>query len=187
MSDRKGWQRIAKRIRVPLGFLVAALFLLLARPHPASLAWSLPAVLPGLALRAYASGYVKKNTELATGGPYAWTRNPLYLGSMLIAFGFAGAARSPALALLLAVLFAVIYVPVIRGEEAYLAGHFPGFAAYRRRVPRLVPWRFPARTGNPGGSFAAALYRRHREYNASIGVAALYLALALRMVLVHSR
>jgi protein-S-isoprenylcysteine O-methyltransferase Ste14 len=182
------WAAIAKRIRVPLGFVFAAVFLLLARPTGRSLAFSLLLVLPGLALRGYASGYVKKNAELTVTGPYAWTRNPLYLGSMLIAFGFAGGARSLVLILLLAALFAVIYIPVIRGEEQFLNAHFSGFAAYSRRVPRLIPWRSPLRsTTGERGQFAAALYRKHREYNASMGVAALYLALVLRLVLVHGR
>ncbi|MBV8631532.1 MAG: isoprenylcysteine carboxylmethyltransferase family protein, partial [Silvibacterium sp.] len=83
------WSRIARRIRVPLGFLFAALYLWLARPTPLFMALSLGLVVPGIWLRAYASGYVKKNTELTMTGPYAHTRNPLYLGSMLIAFGFA--------------------------------------------------------------------------------------------------
>ena len=94
MSRQTGWQKVARRIRVPLGFVFAALFLLVARPGGRSLLASLALVLPGLWLRGYASGYVKKNEELATTGPYAHTRNPLYLGSMLIAFGFALAAAS---------------------------------------------------------------------------------------------
>ena len=143
-------------------------------------------VLPGLALRAYASGYVKKNTELTTTGPYAWTRNPLYLGSMLMAFGFAAGARSLLLAALLAFLFGLIYVPVIRGEEEYLRAHFSGFAAYAGRVPRLLPWRIPMRGAERAGGFSPALYRKHREYNAGMGAIALYIALVLRIAWVHS-
>ena len=189
--DNRNWQGIAKRIRVPLGFVFAVVFLLLARPSAASLAWSLLFVLPGLALRGYASGYVKKNAELTTTGPYAWTRNPLYLGSLLMAFGFAAGARSPLLAALLVLLFALIYVPVIRGEEQYLRAHFTGFDAYQKRVPRLLPWRVP-RYGGQGeaaerGQFTPALYRKHREYNASMGVAALYLALVLRLLFERGR
>jgi protein-S-isoprenylcysteine O-methyltransferase Ste14 len=185
-ARRGGWGRIAKRIRVPLGFAFAVVFLLLAHPTPVSLAWSLLLVLPGLALRAYASGYVKKNAELTVTGPYGWTRNPLYLGSMAIAFGFAAGARSWLLAGLLAGLFLVIYYPVIRGEEAFLRSHFPGFDAYAKRVPRLLPWRPPLRSAaGEQGCFAPALYRKHREYNASIGVTALYVALILRMVLIR--
>src|SRR5215831_14251979 len=91
------WQRMARRIRVPLGFIVAALYLdeLWKRPaQPAAVAWSLALVLPGLWLRGYAAGYVKKNRELTQTGPYAHTRNPLYLGSILIAAGFAVALLS---------------------------------------------------------------------------------------------
>ncbi len=133
------WSRIARRIRVPLGFAFAALYLWLARPTPAFMALSLVLVIPGIWLRAYASGYVKKNTELTMTGPYAFTRNPLYLGSMLIAFGFALASRSIWIALALAVLFAVIYVPVIRSEEAFLRSKFNEFDDYAARVPRLLP------------------------------------------------
>src|ERR1700690_1095427 len=98
------WQRVARRIHVPLGFLAAALYLfeLLRRaPQPTAVAWSLALVLPGLWLRAYASGYVKKNRELTQTGPYAHTRNPLYLGSMLMAAGFALALQSWLVALVL--------------------------------------------------------------------------------------
>src|SRR5580698_5561707 len=133
------WNRIARRIRVPLGFAFAIFFLWLAHPTPLYLALSLVLVAPGLALRGYASGYVKKNAELTVTGPYAHTRNPLYLGSILIAFGFALAARSLWIALILATLFAAIYIPVIRSEEEYLRSVFPEFDAYATTVPRLLP------------------------------------------------
>lgn len=178
-----GWKRIARRIRVPLGFAFAAFFLWLARPTPPFLLLSLLLVLPGLLLRAYASGYVKKNTELTTTGPYAYTRNPLYLGSMLMAFGFALAARSVWIALVLAVLFALIYVPVIRSEEEYLRSVFPGFDHYAAIVPRLLPRLTPARTMAEPGRFSPALYRKHREYNALIGALCMYAALIIKLLL----
>jgi protein-S-isoprenylcysteine O-methyltransferase Ste14 len=176
-----GWSRIARRIRVPLGFVFAVLYLALARPTPASMLWSLLLVAPGLGLRAYASGYVQKNAELTTTGPYAYTRNPLYLGSMLLAFGFAAASRSLATVAALAVLFAVIYVPTIRSEEEYLRARFPGFEAYARRVPRLLPRLLPDPADTRAGAFTPALYRKHREYNALMGAAAIYAALGLRL------
>jgi protein-S-isoprenylcysteine O-methyltransferase Ste14 len=182
VSGRTGWQRIARRIRVPMGFVFAGVFLWLARPSWKTLAISLALVAPGLWLRGYAAGYVRKNTELTTTGPYAHTRNPLYLGSMSIAFGFALAAWSWVLLLLLAVLFAAIYVPTIQSEEEYLRGRFPGFAEYSRQVPRLLPrWRVAADGGEPG-SFSSALYRHHREYNSAMGAAAIYLALIVRLM-----
>jgi protein-S-isoprenylcysteine O-methyltransferase Ste14 len=186
------WQRVARRIRVPLGFLAAALYLfeLYRRPPlPAAVAWSLALVLPGLWLRAYAAGYVKKNRELTVTGPYAHTRNPLYLGSMLIAAGFALALLSWPVALVLAVGFAVIYIPVIASEERFLRATFPEFDAYCRRVPRLLPRLTPALPPNevnpsspaashpPDRSFSLTLYLRHREYNAAMGATVLYLGL----------
>jgi protein-S-isoprenylcysteine O-methyltransferase Ste14 len=178
------WSRVAKRIRVPMGFLFAALFLWLARPSLLSIALSLLLVVPGVMLRAYASGYVKKNAELTVTGPYGYTRNPLYLGSMLIAFGFAAAARSLWIAIALVVLFAIIYVPVIRAEEEFLRGEFPEFDEYRRRVPRLLPRITPAHAAGIGpGRFSTALYRKHREYNALLGAVGIYAALAIRLYL----
>jgi hypothetical protein len=169
-----------------MGFVFAVVFLGLARPTWRTVLMSFVLVLPGLWLRGYASGYVKKNAELATTGPYAHTRNPLYLGSMLIAFGFAAAAASWVILTALAALFAAIYVPTIQGEEAYLREHFAGFDAYARAVPRLLPRLTPAQVegasgGEPGG-FSAGLYRKHREYNALMGVGAIYLALVLKFV-----
>jgi hypothetical protein len=179
------WQQVARRIRVPLGFLTAALYLFeLARraPEPRAVAWSLALVVPGLLLRAYAAGYVKKNRELTRTGPYAHTRNPLYLGSMGIATGFAVALLSWPVALVLAAGFAVIYVPVIASEERFLRATFPGFDEYCHQVPRLIPRLTSAR--NPGaestpGAFSFTLYLKHREYNAGMGAALLYLSLLL--------
>ena len=149
-----------------MGFAFAAVFLWLARPSLRTLALSLLLVVPGLWLRGYASGYVKKNAELAIAGPYAHTRNPLYLGSMLIAFGFAAGAGSWVIFALLAALFAAIYIPTILSEEAYLRDHFPEFEAYALAVPRLLPRLTPARPGSGAGKqggFSAALYCKHRE------------------------
>jgi protein-S-isoprenylcysteine O-methyltransferase Ste14 len=207
LAEDTAWQKIARRIRVPSGFVFAAVFLWLARPSWPTLTASLVLVAPGLWLRAYASGYVRKNAELTTTGPYAHTRNPLYLGSMLIAFGFAAAAASWMLLAALALLFAAIYIPTIHSEEAYLRERFAAFDAYANAVPRLLPrlragprpspqstpqsGPRPAQPSPPStqpadagpGTFSPALYRKHREYNSLIGVCAIYLALALRLVL----
>jgi protein-S-isoprenylcysteine O-methyltransferase Ste14 len=198
LSGRTGWQKIAQRIRVPLGFVVAAAFLWLASPTWVTMAESLILVIPGLWLRAYASGYVRKNAELTTTGPYAHTRNPLYLGSMLIAFGFAGASGSWTIAIALAILFAAIYIPTIQSEETYLRAHFPGFDAYARAVPRLLPRVTAAAIPQNSlpdaadrGRFSPTLYWKHREYNSLMGAAAIYLALAIRLAseqhILHAR
>jgi len=186
------WERVARRIRVPLGFVVAALYIFelwRRAPEPVAIAWSLALVLPGLWLRGYAAGYVKKNRELTQTGPYAYTRNPLYLGSILIAAGFAVALLSWVVAAALAVMFLLIYVPVIASEERFLRATFSEFDAYCRRVPRLIPRLTPAgvstvltRSGEDSsevnfGNFSFALYLRHREYNSAIGATLLYLSL----------
>ncbi len=185
MSERTTWQRIARRIRVPLGFCFAGVFLWLARPTWTSVGLSLLMVLPGVWLRGYAAGYVKKNQELTRTGPYAHTRNPLYLGSMLIAFGFAGAARSWVIVVTLAMLFAAIYWPTIQSEEAFLRAEFAEFDGYAREVPRLLPRLTPAPTSATAGAFSRERYLHHREYNAGIGALAIYAALLLRMLMLR--
>src|SRR5258708_28001003 len=100
---------------------------------------SLLLVAPGVWLRAYAAGYVRKNAELTRTGPYAYTRNPLYLGSMMIAFGFAAAAASWIILIVLAVMFAAIYIPTIHGEEGYLRENFASFDVYAAQSPRILP------------------------------------------------
>jgi protein-S-isoprenylcysteine O-methyltransferase Ste14 len=187
-QQRTGWQRIARRIRVPLGFVVTAVFVFFARPTATTLLASLLLVVPGVWLRGYAAGYVKKNAELTRTGPYAYTRNPLYLGSMSIAFGFAIAAGQWWLGGLLAALFLAIYVPTILSEEQYLRSVFPTFDAYAARVPRLLPRLTPARfddLGLAGGAFSHERYLHHREYNALIGAAAVYAVLIARALLHH--
>lgn len=179
------WQKIARRIRVPLGFLTAAVYIFelwRRTPHGTAIAWSLLLVLPGLWLRGYASGYVKKNRELTQTGPYAYSRNPLYLGSIMIAAGFAVALMSWAVAAMLIAMFLIIYVPVIASEERFLRSTFHDFDAYCSRVPRLIPRFTPAKppsgdTEVLSGKFSFDLYLRHREYNAAIGAALLYLSL----------
>jgi protein-S-isoprenylcysteine O-methyltransferase Ste14 len=165
------WPIIARRIRVPLGFLVAALYLWLAHPSVKSLLFGVPFVIAGLLLRGWASGHLQKNERLATTGPYAYTRNPLYLGSLLLAAGFAIAARSWWVVLLLALMFLMIYLPVIRSEEEYLAQRFPEFRAYASEVPRLMP---RMKSANQSASqFSWALYGKHREYHATLGSVAI--------------
>lgn len=174
------WGRIAKRIRVPLGFLFAAIFLWLASPNWWSLAGGSLVALAGVWMRALSSGHVKKNEELATTGPYAYTRNPLYFGSVVIATGFALAALRWELAVALIFMFAAIYVPVIRGEEQFLGQHFVNYAEYCSRVPRLLP---RLRAGEQGRShFSPELYLKHREYNALFGTLAVIAALAAKRI-----
>jgi len=175
------WSRVARRVRVPLGFLFAVLYFWLARPTWRFIALGALLIVPGLLIRALASGHVRKNEALATSGPYAYTRNPLYLGSLLIGIGFVVAARSWWVGVVLVVMFFAIYVPVIRGEEKFLRGKFSEFDEYARRVPRMLPRITPAHGGDDGGGFSFDLYLKHREWNALLGALAMTAALIVKM------
>lgn len=175
----QSWSKIARRIRVPLGFAFAALYVWLAKPNMPYLAVGVAIVALGVFIRALASGHVQKNEQLATTGPYAYTRNPLYLGSIIIAAGFGIAGRNWWIAAALVVFFLAIYLPVIRGEEAFLRDKFPEFEDYAARVPRLLP-RVP--TSRSAGTFSWDLYRKHREYNALLGAAVLTAILIAKLL-----
>jgi protein-S-isoprenylcysteine O-methyltransferase Ste14 len=173
------WPAIARRIRVPLGFAFAVFYFWLAKPSVRGMAAGSIFVLAGLAIRAVASGHLRKNEQLATSGPYAYTRNPLYLGSLVVAFGFLLAARSWWIALAAAAFFLAIYLPVIFSEEKFLRERFPEFQEYARRVPRFL-LRFSP--GPSRASFSWDLYWKHREYNALLGSIAMMVALAAKLV-----
>jgi protein-S-isoprenylcysteine O-methyltransferase Ste14 len=181
------WSQIARRIRVPLGFLFAVLYFWLARPSWRSLMVGAIVVVPGLLIRALASGHVRKNESLATSGPYAYTRNPLYLGSLVMGLGFCVAARSWWVGVALVVMFFAIYLPVIRDEEAFLRRTFPQFEEYAGRVPRMWP-RFPPHSGassEASAGFSLELYLKHREYNALLGAVGMLAALIAKMKLLR--
>jgi protein-S-isoprenylcysteine O-methyltransferase Ste14 len=170
ISFPKRYSDTVARLRVPSGFLLAALFAWFSRPHPASLVCGLPVALAGLALRGWAAGCLAKNQQLATGGPYAYTRNPLYIGTLLVAAGLAIAASSPWLALLFGAVFLLVYLPVIQLEEQHLRKIFPEYASYAGRVPALWP-RFPAASLPGAACFQWSLYLRNQEYQAAVGLA----------------
>lgn len=179
------WSRVARRIRVPLGFAFAVLYFWLARPTWRFIALGSLLIVPGLLIRALASGHVRKNEALATSGPYAYTRNPLYLGSLLIGIGFAVAARSWWVGLVLVVMFLAIYLPVIRGEEAFLREKFPEFEEYAKNVPRMLPRFTPYHFADDGGGgFSFALYMRHREWKALLGAVGMLGVLIAKMMFV---
>lgn len=174
------WGTIAKRIRVPLGFGFAGAYAWLAHPSWSSLLLGVCIALLGLAIRAIASGHVQKNEQLAISGPYAYTRNPLYLGSLIMALGFVIAARNLWIALIAAVIFFAIYLPVMRAEERFLRSRFPEFDDYCRNVPRLFPRFTPYRSST--NSFSRHLYWKHREYNAAIGSALMIAFLLIKLI-----
>jgi protein-S-isoprenylcysteine O-methyltransferase Ste14 len=180
------WSRTATRLRVPLGFVFAAAYLWFARPSWTWVAVGSVFIAAGLAVRAAASGHIRKNRELSTTGPYAHTRNPLYLGSILIAIGFLLAAHNPWIAVAAGVMFVAIYLPVVRAEEHYLRALFLDYDRYAAHVPRFFPRWTPYRPDSAeiAGSYSRELYLKHREYNAALGSTLMMGALILRMILV---
>jgi protein-S-isoprenylcysteine O-methyltransferase Ste14 len=153
-------------MRVPCGFLLVIAFAWLSRPTALSLAIGLPLGALGLAIRAWAAGHLEKNTRLATAGPYARVRNPLYIGTLITAAGLVAASRRWPLAILFGTVFLFVYLPVIELEEQHLRKLFPEYADYAGHVPALIPGR---RQGGDGGEFRWARYLRNEEYQAGLG------------------
>src|SRR5204862_7578970 len=118
------------RLRVPSGFVVVLVFAWLSHPTPTSLAVGVPVSIRGLALRAWAAGCLAKNQRLATAGPYAFTRNPLYIRTLLVAAGLTIAARNAYLAVIFALVFLLVYLPVLLLVHHLIRSLFPAFATY---------------------------------------------------------
>ncbi len=168
------------RWRVRLGYPVALAGLWFAQPTPRWILIGAGIAVIGLVVRGAAAGHLRKNQQLATSGLYAYTRNPLYLGSALLAAGFLAAAHSPLSTVVLVGYFAVSYPPVIRREAAEMRSRYgKAFQEYAARVPLFLPRLTPGLESSE--RFSWAVYRRNREYEALVGVAAAIALLWLRM------
>ena len=165
----KRYAELAACIRVPCGFLLVAVYAFFTQPSPRLLTLGAAVALAGIALRACAAGHLEKNLRLATSGPYAYSRNPLYLGSALVALGFALAGGVWWLGLLLTLFLVTLYLPVVSEEEAHLAKLFPEFREYAAAVPRFWPRRPVRVERSASSSFRWALYSKNQEYNALLG------------------
>jgi protein-S-isoprenylcysteine O-methyltransferase Ste14 len=159
------------RWRVRLGYPLAIVVLYYAWPNPKTIAIGGAIGVIGLWIRGYAAGYLKKQEVLTTTGPYAFTRNPLYLGSAVLAAGAAWAMHSLTSACILGVYFAIVYYIVMRREEGELRGHFgDAFESYARTVPLFFPRITPAKIeGSSAGAFSFAQYKKNHEYQATLG------------------
>jgi protein-S-isoprenylcysteine O-methyltransferase Ste14 len=181
LSQRGVW---VQKFRVPLGFVVGGLYLFFARPNPLTLGIGAAIALVGVLIRAWAAGHIVKNDRLATTGPYAHTRNPLYFGSFLIACGFALIA-SPWFLVAVAVFWTLVYGPTIRREREHVSALYPdAYAEWARHVPSFVPRPLPWRGGTRGdeSGFSFPLYLRHREWQAGVAYVAVMAWLYFRMV-----
>ncbi len=182
-ADKEKQKRFLQRIRVPVGFALSILLVVLARPTVVSLAVGGLLAVFGLLIRAWAAGHIHKFERLAVTGPYSFTRNPLYFGTFLLAAGFAVAAGVWWLAIVVGVLYLSIYFPVMRVEEGDLRSRFGGeFESYARDVPQFFPRLTPWKKMDAGFDFQ--LYLRNREYEAAIGVTGALTVLAAKMYFV---
>ena len=170
-----------QRWRVPLGFLCAALFLFFAQPTVGTLLVGAIVAVPGLALRAWASGHLRKNETLATTGPYGFTRNPLYLGSFIMGLGFTIAAGRALLVLIFIIMILGIYLPVMRVESQTLSELFgKKYQRYANEVPLFWPRFSPYRQNEV--EFDRSLYLRYREYRAAVGIVIAWALLAAKAI-----
>jgi protein-S-isoprenylcysteine O-methyltransferase Ste14 len=176
----KQYKELAARARVPLGFVLVVVYAVFARPTWNCFAAGVALAAVGLLLRAWATGHLDKNRDLCTGGPYSHTRNPLYLGTALVAMGFALAGAVWWIALLFLAVLLFIYLPVVIEEESHLCDLFPGFADYAARVPRFLP-SLTARVESTA-RFRMALYRQNQEYNALAGFCCVLALLLWKLV-----
>jgi protein-S-isoprenylcysteine O-methyltransferase Ste14 len=168
------------RWRVRIGYLLAVVVLLLSRPEPRPILIGACVGLIGLAIRAYAAGYLHKQAVLTTTGPYARTRNPLYFGSSILALAAAIAMNSWLSAALLLFYFALVYTLVMRREEIELRGHHGAdFDAYAKSVPLFFPRLTAPIQPAAAGAFSWAQYRKNHEYQAALGFFFLLVALIL--------
>ena len=172
---------IVQRWRVRGGYVLAVVVLLLARPTLSSILLGAVIGSVGLFIRAYAAGFLHKQEVLTVTGPYAYTRNPLYFGSSILALGAAVAMHSLWAAGLLLAYFALVYSVVMRREETELRHkHGASFDAYAESVPLFFPQLTPSRKlGGGEGSFSLAQYEKNREYRASVGYFLFLLLLAI--------
>jgi protein-S-isoprenylcysteine O-methyltransferase Ste14 len=174
---------VARRVRLPLGFLLGGAYLVFARPTAFGLITGGAVALAGVLVRGWAAGHIQKNDRLAVSGPYAHTRNPLYFGSFLIAAGFAIAAHW-ALLLLVVAFFVLVYAPNIERERLHIRERFGAeYDEYAAKVPAFVPRGIPWKTANPGRQqgFSWQLYMRHREWQAGITFLVVLAWLAFRL------
>lgn len=162
----KPYADFAQRLRVPAGFVLLIAFAWLSRPSLVSMECGLPLSVLGLLLRGWAAGHLAKNQDLATAGPFAYVRNPLYLGTLITAAGLVVAAREIWLVFLFAAAFVLVYLPVIELEEQHLRAIFPGYTAYATKIHRFLPL---AKWAGAQNVFSWPLYRRNEEYKALAG------------------
>ena len=176
-------KQLMQRLRVPLGFVLVPVFLFFAEPTWTSMVAGAALAVVGITVRAWASGHLRKMAELTTSGPYAHTRNPLYLGTFLMVAGASLAAGTWWLVLLVVSLFLLVYVPVMLAEVDTMRALFPEqYDRWAAEVPLFLPRLMPWRASDRKNEFDPQLYLRYREYRAAMGVAGVLAVLVAKLM-----
>ncbi len=175
-----------RKLRLKGAWLLVVPFLWFATSTANTLAIGGVMAVLGLLVRTLAAGFIHKDDTLTTTGPYAHTRNPLYVGSFLLGLGVTVAGGNLLFVAVFLVFFVTIYTASIRDEAAFLADRYgQAYADYAANVPLFVPrptpWRSAGVDARP--EFSGAQWRKNREYEALLGTVAAFVALAARMML----
>ncbi|RMG49371.1 MAG: DUF3108 domain-containing protein [Acidobacteria bacterium] len=183
LSGRTDLQAALQRWRVPLSSLFGAIVVILARPTPRSLLIGGLISLLGLGMRAWAAGYIRKDEQLTTWGPYAYLRHPLYVGSFLLGLGVTVASGDVILVVSFVILFILLFSSAMVREASHLRELFPEeYPRYERAVPAFFPRLTPYRAGK-GRPYSFQLYRSHREYRVGFGLAVIIAILLVKAVM----
>jgi protein-S-isoprenylcysteine O-methyltransferase Ste14 len=175
------WKEFAQKTRVPAGTALGILFLLLMHPSARSLWIGAAITLPGWLLRLWAAGHIDKGKVLTQGGPYARTRNPLYLGSFLMALGIILGGQGYWLLPLFGGFFAAFYIPVMKAEADHMLGRYgQEFIDYSKRVPAFFPAFQKAGTG--ASAFLWSRVIQNREHRNVVGLIGAETILVLKFI-----
>ena len=171
------------RYRVPVSLLFVIAYLIISKPSFTFFYFGLPLIIAGESLRIWASGYLHKATKLATSGPYAFVRNPLYLGNFLLGLGFILIAWNLYLFVFFALLFVFLYYATIKSEEERLQKLFgKPFLQYKHNVPSIIPRLKPYQGEKE--KFKWKQVKKNREYRAIIGISALIVIQLIKELLI---
>ena len=178
------WKKIAQKTRVPAGTILGVIFLICMHPSTRSLWIGGAIALPGSLLRLWAAGHIEKGRVLTQSGPYALTRNPLYLGSFLMALGIILGGQGYWLLPIFGVFFAVFYIPVMKAEELELfSGYGEQFTEYSKRVPLFFPSLGSG--GNAASAFLWSRVIRNREHRTIAGLVVAEAILVLKYLVLE--
>lgn len=172
----------AERFRVKVSVLISILIIIISNPNKFSILGGFLLSLLGNFLRLWASGYIKKEKELARAGPYSLTRNPLYLGNFIIGTGFCIASWQTFSIPIFLLYFLIFYIPLIRNEEKRMTEIFKeDYIEYKRKVPVFFPKL--AKIERKGG-FSFQNIFENKEWRAILSTLLFYFTIVIKEIFI---